>query len=159
MKKIQIVTPNIEVSELKAHIGFWMRLVSNSISSAFAKKLEDCDVTVAEWVILRLMYNNKPVSPSWIAEFTGMTRGAISKLIDRLVNKNLVLKEDAINDRRYQEISLSNKAKTLIPKLARIADENDNEFFIHLSSKERLLLKNILIKVAKFNNLQEIPIK
>lgn len=48
----------IESSGLTAHIGFWMRIVSNSVSHAFARKLESSRVTVAEWVVLREMYSS-----------------------------------------------------------------------------------------------------
>jgi MarR family transcriptional regulator, transcriptional regulator for hemolysin len=42
-------------------------------------------VTVAEWVVLREVYGgDETASPSAIANLTGLTRGAISKLVSRL---------------------------------------------------------------------------
>ena len=78
------------VSDLKEHVGFWLRFVSNHVSHAFARKLLDSGVTVAEWVVLREMYGEEEMSSSDLAERIGMTRGAISKLVDRLVGKALV---------------------------------------------------------------------
>src|SRR3954471_19668535 len=46
-------------SELTEHTGFWMRRVSNYVSSSFAGRLADLDVTVAEWVVLRQMYGHE----------------------------------------------------------------------------------------------------
>lgn len=51
------------VSTLKSHIGYHMRVVSNEVSQAFAKKLRKYDVAVAEWVILREMYETKNLLP------------------------------------------------------------------------------------------------
>ncbi len=45
----------LAVSHLKSHIGFWMRFVSNQVSHAFARKLEESGVTVPEWVVMREM--------------------------------------------------------------------------------------------------------
>ena len=60
--------------------------MSNHVSHAFAIKLAGVGVTVAEWVVLRELYDAES-APSALAEQLGMTRGAISKLADRLIDK------------------------------------------------------------------------
>ena len=151
---------NKEPSELKSHIGYRLRAVSNAVSHSFAKKLVSCEVTVAEWVILREMYDkSETISSSIIADLTGLTRGAVSKLIDRLVHKNLVIRTESTTDRRYHEIKLSTKAKELIPILAAIADENDKTFFSSLSDNEQKILMNILIKLSEIHQLNTTPIR
>jgi DNA-binding MarR family transcriptional regulator len=74
--------------------------VSNHVSYAFARKLLASEVTVAEWVVLREMYEADAMAPSVLAEHTGMTRGAASKLIERLVAKKLVSRRGRSDDRR-----------------------------------------------------------
>ena len=69
-------------------------------------------VTVAEWVVLREMYNREEMSPSDIAERIGMTRGADSKLVDRLVGKALVTRKDRHDDRRFQDIAFTPAGRT-----------------------------------------------
>jgi DNA-binding MarR family transcriptional regulator len=145
------------VSELKKHVGFWLRFVSNHVSYAFAAKLERTGVTVAEWVILREMYGTESSSPSTIAVRTGLTRGAVSKLVDRLFAKELVTREDRTDDRRYQSIALTATGRRLVPKLAALADENDEEFFSSLSAKEREALVATLKKLVKAEELQKVP--
>lgn len=151
---------NQEPSTIKSHIGYQLRLVSNAVSLSFAKKLSTHEVTVAEWVILRKMYGrNEIISSSMIAKFTGLTRGAVSKLIDRLVNKNLITRSESKIDRRYHEIKLTTKATELVPILATIADENDQLFFAELSSVEQETLTEILIKLSQIHQLNTNPIK
>jgi DNA-binding MarR family transcriptional regulator len=105
-------------------------VVSNAVSHSFARNLQASDVTVAEWVILREMYaGDEKTSPSVVAELTGLTRGAVSKLIERLLQKGYVTRTESSGDRRYQEIKLTASAIKLVPKLAQIADENDERFF------------------------------
>ena len=77
-------------SLLTSHMGYWLRYVSNHVSHAFARKLEGHDVTVAEWVVLRELFDGENIAPSRLAEKLGLTRGAISKLADRLIDKGLV---------------------------------------------------------------------
>jgi DNA-binding MarR family transcriptional regulator len=149
-----------KVSELRSHIGYHLRVVSNAVSHSFARKLAASDVTVAEWVILREMYGgDEKTSPSIVAELTGLTRGAVSKLIDRLLQKGLVTRTAHAGDRRYQEINLTKPAIQLVPKLASIADENDVLFFSALSVSERNVLMNTLVKLSEIHKLTINPIE
>lgn len=75
-----------DVPELTAHLGHWLRSVSNHVSYAFARKLATRDVTVAERVLLRVLHGRELTPPSQVA--VGMTRGAITKLADRLIAKS-----------------------------------------------------------------------
>jgi len=150
----------IEASQLTKHVGFWMRLVSNHVSYAFARKVEASGVTVAEWVVLREMYGrDDTTSPSAVAELTGLTRGAVSKLISRLLAKGLVTRKESTGDRRYQDIELTPTAIALVPRLAKLADKNDEEFFAGLSKTERSSLTAILQKVASEHQLTKVPIE
>jgi DNA-binding MarR family transcriptional regulator len=145
------------VSDLKEHVGFWLRFVSNHVSHAFARKLLDSGVTVAEWVVLREMYGEEEMSSSDLAERIGMTRGAISKLVDRLVGKALVTRQDRRDDRRFQDIALTPAGQRLVPSLAALADQNDEEFFHPLSEAERATLIATLKKLAQTHGLHKLP--
>jgi len=148
------------VSPLKAHIGFWMRLVSNQVSYSFARKLEATGVTVAEWVVLREMPGGKATtSPSTVAELTGLSRGAVSKLIERLLKKGFVTRQDSSGDRRRQDIQLTPSAVALVPRLAKLADENDESFFGAISPEERHALRTTLIRIAELNHFSKSPIE
>lgn len=150
----------LKASRLTAHIGFWMRLVSNHVSHSFARKLEASGVTVAEWVVLREMYGgDETTSPSAVAELTGLTRGAVSKLIGRLLAKGLVTREESASDRRYQDIELTRDGVALVPKLARLADENDEEFFGVLTRSDRATLTRLLKKTAALRHLKQMPVE
>jgi DNA-binding MarR family transcriptional regulator len=149
----------VTASRLTMQIGFWMRLVSNHVSYAFARKLETSGVTVAEWVVLREMYGgDDTTSPSVVAKLTGLTRGAVSKLISRLLEKSLVTRKESSGDRRYQDIELTPAAVAMVPKLAKLADENDWEFFGVLSNSERKILTDLLRKTAALHKLTKAPV-
>ena len=56
----------INISSLEDHTGYWLRCVSNYVSHAFARKLAEKDVTVAEWALMRVLYGQEPLAPSRI---------------------------------------------------------------------------------------------
>jgi MarR family transcriptional regulator, lower aerobic nicotinate degradation pathway regulator len=144
------------VSPLQAHLGYWLRFVSNHVSHAFSRKLSALDVTVAEWVVLRELYAGDAVAPSELAARLGMTRGAISKLADRLTAKALLTRTADKTDRRYQALTLTRNGRALVPKLAALADRNDAEFFAHLSRAERTIIANAMKEIVRRHDLRAI---
>lgn len=147
-----------KISTLETHIGYWTRMVSNQVSQRFALRLEDCGVTVAEWVILRHLYDEQDIQARTLTEQTGLTKGAVSKLITRLENKKLVQRHTNPSDQRSEKLNLTAKAKNLVPNLARLADENDALFFSCLSLKESKILTDLLKKIAAANKISAAPV-
>lgn len=148
----------LPVSGLTAHIGFWLRMVSNHVSHAFAAKLADKEVTAAEWSLMRALYGREPTAPSRLADEMGMTRGAITKLADRLIAKSLVMREASANDGRAQTLALTDLGIGLVPDLAALADRNDEEFFECLTGTERETLARLLKRLAERGHMTAIPL-
>lgn len=150
------MTPDPPVSPLEAHLGFWLRYVSNQVSHAFAQRLEQRGITVAEWVVLRELFDGDMI-PSALAERLGMTRGGISKLADRLTAKALIARRPNGDDRRYQALALSSAGKALVPELARIADDNDAEFFAHLTPDQRNAIEFVMRDIVERRGMRTVP--
>lgn len=70
------------VPPLTAHLGYWLRQVSNHVSRSFARKLEARDVTVAEWALLRVLYDEAPMPPSHLAQRTVTRLGITALAVD-----------------------------------------------------------------------------
>ena len=145
------------VSPLEAHLGYWLRFVSNHVSHAFGLKLAARDVTAAEWVVMRELFDQESAVPSALAERIGMTRGAISKLVDRLEGKALVTRSHGKADRRTQSIALTASGRALVPKLAALADRNDAEFFGHLEPAQRSALEATMKEIIRRGGLRVVP--
>jgi DNA-binding MarR family transcriptional regulator len=144
-------------SELTDHVGYWLRLVSNHVSQAFARKVEAHGVTVAEWVLMRQLLGVDRLPPSQAAQRMGMTRGAVTKLADRLIAKFLLVREADPSDGRAQTLALTAKGRRLVPKLAALADANDAEFF-DLTRTDRASLLRILQRIVETRALTSPPI-
>lgn len=146
------------ISPLDAHLGYWLRFVSNQVSHAFGQKLAARDVTVAEWVVLRTLYELEGAAPSLLAERLGMTRGAISKLAERLLAKGLLSRGACEGDRRFQNLALTAAGRELTPELAALADRNDEEFFAHLDPASREQLETLLREMVRRQGARAVPI-
>ena len=145
-------------SDVTAHLGYWLRYVSNHVSQAFARKVEAHGVTVAEWVLMRQILDEEALSPSRLAERMGMTRGAISKLADRLIAKSMLTRAADPQDGRAQTLALTAAGRALTPRLAKLADANDAEFFDCLTPGDRAALFRILRKIVAKRGLKSLPV-
>lgn len=145
-------------SELESHLGYWLRFVSNHVSNAFRAKVEAAGVSVSEWVVLRQLYGGEHRAAGTIAAAIGMTRGAISKIVARLEQKRLIERAVVDDDRRQQGLALTAKGRALVPALARLADDNDAEFFGHLSQQARLELLGLLHDLVRHHRLESVPV-
>ncbi len=151
----------VRVSGLQDHLGYWLRYVSNQVSHGFGLRLAARDVTVAEWVMLRELYDADAMAPSALADRLGMTRGAISKLADRLLAKALLTRASRASgttDRRYQELALTGAGRALVPELSALADQNDAEFFGHLASEDRMTIQRLMVDIVRRLGLRGAPV-
>jgi len=150
--------PHPPVSPLEAHLGYWLRFVSNQVSHAFGVKLEGRDVTVAEWVVLRELFDDSAMVPSVLAERMGMSRGAISKLADRLIAKQLIVRIANDEDRRFQTIALTPSGRAMVPELAALADANDAEFFGQLDPATRATIEAAMRQIVERRGVRTVPV-
>ncbi|MBP6031665.1 MAG: MarR family transcriptional regulator [Sphingobium sp.] len=146
------------VSDLAQHSGYLLRMVSNAVSHQFARKLMREGVTVAEWVMLRSLYGNEGIAPSALAAKMGMTKGAISKLTDRLLEKGLIARTDNPTDKRGFSVSLSPAGAEKVPVLAQLADSNDAAFFGVMRCEEQALLRSLLQTLIEKHALSTAPV-
>lgn len=151
------MTRHTEVSPLESHLGYWLRYVSNHVSHAFNLKVAAVGVTVAESVVLRELYDGES-APSALADRLGMTRGAISKLANRLIEKDMIVRRANAADRRFQSLALTRDGRAITPKLAALADQNDTEFFAHLDARTRETIVAAMKDIVRRKGLRGAPV-
>lgn len=145
------------IPDLESHIGYWLRRVSNAVSGAFARALQEKQTSVAEWVLLRELHKHGQAAPGELADLLGLTRGAVSKIIDKLEAKGWVQMAAKEGDNRYRLLSITRAGRHSLPVLAQIADRNDSAFFDCLNTKEKVVLRKLLIKLAEHNAIHGVP--
>ncbi|WP_275791152.1 MarR family winged helix-turn-helix transcriptional regulator [Pararhizobium gei] len=136
-----------------------MRIVSNAVSQEFARKVAAEDVTVAEWCFMRVLFDVDAMPPSALAEKMGMTKGAISKLADRLLAKGLLQRAENRQDKRAHSLSLTAAGRAKVPILASLADENEVACFGVLTKQEHETLDLILRALVERRELKTVPVE
>ncbi|WP_260599650.1 MarR family winged helix-turn-helix transcriptional regulator [Sphingomonas endolithica] len=134
--------PDSDVADL-------LRAAAGAAHQALSRAVLPHGVTAAEWTLMRELRAAGAVSQTRLADRLGMTRGAISKLVDRLVAKRLLVRgRGGGGDRRVQIIGLTGAGALLVPKLAVVTSAVEAALFADLPLDERGTLAAALKRVA-----------
>ncbi|MBU2494090.1 MAG: MarR family transcriptional regulator [Bacteroidetes bacterium] len=127
-----------EYTKLAVNILYTHGWLSNLQSEYLKKYL----ITTSQYNILRILRGQhpKPASINLLKERMLDKMSDASRLVDRLVTKELVERKVCINDRRKVEVIITAKGLELLTALEKIEDEQKN------------ILKNLSIDEAKTLN-------
>ena len=143
--------------QLESHLGYCLRRVSNAVSGSFSRALQEKQTSVAEWVLLRELHQRGQTASGELADGLGLTRGAVSKIVDKLDAKGWIKTEAKEGDSRFRLLSLTRAGQRSLPVLAEIADQNDAVYFNCLTAAEKSTLRELLIKLADHNHIHDVP--
>jgi DNA-binding MarR family transcriptional regulator len=139
-----------EPSNLHEHLGYWLRCLSNFVSHTFAERLELQGVSVAQWVVLRTLYDSTGITLNEAAHRVGVDKSTLSRAVEKLVQKGLTNRIEG-RDRRSVDITLTPAGKKLVLQVAKIADENDHAFFDTLSARQRKEFLSVIKRLLAAN--------
>ncbi len=72
------------------------------------------DITVDQWVLLKVIEENEGASQKEIAEYAVKDGASVTRILDLLEKKQLVMREPIQNNRRQYAIHLSEKGRIFI---------------------------------------------
>lgn len=130
-------------------LGPALRHTAHRVAQSEARLLAVHGVTPAESALLRALFDSGPAAPSALADRLGLTRGAVSKLVDRLRAKRLLVRAaSGTADRRFQTVALTGGGAMLVPLLSEAAEKCETAMFGHLSASDRTRLAALLERIA-----------
>jgi DNA-binding MarR family transcriptional regulator len=74
-------------------------------------------------VLLRELHERRRTAPGELADSLGLTRGAVSKIVDKLDAKGWIQTEAKEGDSRFRLLFLTRAGRRSLPVLAEIADQ------------------------------------
>ena len=140
---------------LQDDIGYWLSRLRMRVHSSFVAKLDKEGIAIPEWRILISLYNKDASNIVELAEFIEVDKGAVSRVLDKLESNELVVRQPG-KDRRSSIVCLTKKGEELTPKLAKLAELNEKEFFSCLSKEDEKQLKKILKKLLLHAGIESL---
>lgn len=123
----------------------------NVIADQFNELLKPFDLSAEQFNVLRILRGQKgnPVNMCTIQERMIAKTSNTTRLVDKLLLKELVLREICPQNRRKMEITITSKGIELLQQLDTLVETHEKKFGNNLSEKELAQL-NILLE--KFRN-------
>jgi len=141
---------NLEAS-LGYLVGRAQRALVNRLNRNFAEAGHD--VTAEQWAMLLHLWQQDGQGQQQLADCACKDKTGVTRLIDGLEKRNLVLRVADQNDRRNNLIYLTNKGKTLQKELIAVAQQTLAEAQQEISSAQLKSCKNVLRQI--YQNLSE----
>lgn len=126
----------------------------NVISDKFSEVLKPFDISGEQFNVLRILRGQKgcPANMFLIQERMLAKTSNTTRLVDKLLLKELVTREICPDNRRKMEVKITQKGLDLLAKLDPKVDEHEKIFANNLSTEE---LEQLNILLQKFRTLQD----
>ena len=105
------------------------------------------DITPDQWVLLDTLNNKGPLSQKEISALSFKDAATISRIIDKLVAKNLVSKVSGLVDKRKTTIKLTTEGKNLVDRCQSEIDELRKQSWQNLNEEDYENFQRIMNQV------------
>ena len=139
----------LDQSRLTHLVGYAATRASVELKKSFTKHMGPLQLKAVEFSILVLVASNEQVNQKQLGQALDVSPPNLAVTLDRMVERGWVERVRSTEDRRSQIVVLTKSGQQLVQKAEKIAATMENETLQVLSAAERLLLLELLLKVAR----------
>lgn len=142
-------------SFLDQSAGYLINMTALLLKREFSSviKNHNIDVTPEQWAILNRLNENSDLTQKEVAKLTFKDNANITRMVDKLEKKGLVIRKSDANDRRSWKLSITKKGIEIRDLVEPLAVDILNKISKGISEKEMDSYNNISKKII--NNLIE----
>jgi len=137
-----------ESYRIEESVGYLMKVIHESLSREVDARMEEHSLTDAQWRPLFLLSQEGVTTAAQIARNVRCDAGALTRMIDRLEEKGLVRRSRNSEDRRVQNLELTEDGRRAVAVVPHVLASVLNEHLAGLSHAEIDQLKTLLQRVA-----------
>ena len=139
----------LDASRLTHLVGYAASRAAIEMRKVFARHMKPLDLKVVDFSILMLVAANPEVNQKRIGQALDISAPNLAVILDRLVERGWVRRVRSEQDRRAQHIHLTPAGRELVQRAERISQTMEDSALQVLSTAERALLIELLLKVAR----------
>jgi len=139
---------DLDASRLTHLVGYAASRAAIEMRKVFMRHMKPLDLKIVDFSILMLVAANPEVNQKRIGQALDISAPNMAVTLDRLVERGWVRRVRSDKDRRAQHIHLTPKGRDLVQRAEKIALTMEDTALRVLSSAERALLIELLLKVV-----------
>ena len=133
-----------------------MSLVARMLERVFDGQLAELEVTRGMWAVLLAAEQEGYSKPSEIAEFVGIDRTAVSRLLRTLEHRGLVRRANSAHDGRARAVTVTAQGRAVLTRATAGAHETARWYKTKLTKKEQSDLDALLNKLLE-GEARDVP--
>jgi MarR family transcriptional regulator, organic hydroperoxide resistance regulator len=141
--------PNLMFEELDGLLGYRLRRAQGAMHRDFMAAVASLDLTQKQAATLWLINSNPGVAQVSVAAALGMDRATMMAIVDRLEQRNLVVRKRSTADRRRQELYLTPAGQSTLRKAKACIAKHEKRFIALFTAAE---LESLLAALQKLQN-------
>lgn len=123
--------------------------ISTAINRTFLRAFvnEGIDITTEQWSVLACLWQKDKVTQQTLCSLTAKDKPSMTRLIDKLEKRNLVIRVSDHNDRRINLIHLTEAGLDLQQKATEIVQMVATKTLNNITDEELDISRNVLRKI------------
>lgn len=138
--------------QVERRIGFLLDDVHRLMSRAFDRRMVHLGLTRTQWRVVTFLLRHNGLTQTQLAELLEMEKAPLGRLLDRLEDKDWIVRRNDPTDRRAKRVYHTQKIDPILPALKDDADKVLQIAFGNMDLKLRTALADELAQVK--SNLQ-----
>lgn len=118
--------PEVEPIQATNYPCWLMRIISTVVRAEVDRRMEPLGLTQAQWIPVLRLASGEAQTAADLARSTMQTPGAMTRLIDRLVDKGIIERERSQQDRRVVHLRLTDegmRAAVQVPAIVKSVNQ------------------------------------
>jgi DNA-binding MarR family transcriptional regulator len=105
--------------DYEKQIPYWVNRLAFVLRAELQQRVKDAghDLAAEEWALLMVLWRDGPLPMGRLAAITLRDRTTVTRLVDRLVVKGLLLRSEDENDRRQVIVGVSDLGRGIQPSV------------------------------------------
>jgi len=141
------IEPKLALDGLPELLGFNLRLAQVAMYRDWALSMTELELTQKQAATLQLIGANPGVSQVDLASTLGTDRATMMATIDRLEERGFVVRRRSTEDRRRQELNLTELGEKMVARAKRTMAEHERRFTSRFTPEELKALMNALGRI------------
>jgi len=136
---------NQDVINLEEFLPYRLSVLSNTVSNAIAQGYKGrFGLSIPDWRVMAVLARFPDSSAQELVHRTGMDKVAVSRGVSRLLERDLLQRDVAAEDRRRSQLRLSEAGRAVYREIVPVAQDYEAQLLAGLSAEKKRLLEEIL---------------
>ncbi|RDK02029.1 MarR family winged helix-turn-helix transcriptional regulator [Paraburkholderia lacunae] len=141
------LSDQVDQSELLNLLGYNVRRAYLVVQAHFDEQMEKLGLRQADFAVISTLRHNPGINQKALAEALAIAPPNLATLLDRLESSGLLTRQRSADDKRIQQVSLTQQGTKLHAQASKAAQKADDAAVSKLTVEERKQLKSHLSKI------------